>query len=529
MTTPNLKCVNLTVLFLIFLLPAARAQESADSKQTETSELRDSVRQMQLQIQQMQQLMREMKEEADHYRTETQHLEHELEITRQQLSSLQPPAAGPSSAQTSASQDSSSVAATAADSKTEQRLTRLEEDAQLMNEKIEDQYQTKVESAARHRVKLSGILLMNIFSNKGYVDHLETPAIALPVTPSITAGNTGGSFGATFRQSELGLQVFGPTIAGAKTEANFVADFFGEFPANINGATAGNLHLRTGFIRMDWPHTSVVAGLDSLFFAPLYPTSFASVGVPAFSYSGALWGWTPQLRIEHRFGSEKSTFTISGGILDPLAGETVPVEWLRVPGPGESSRQPAYAARLEWRRKIFGQPLMLGVGGYYSRQNWGLSRNIDGWAMNNDWIIPFGSHFSLSGVFYGGRAAGGLGIGIGRSVVWNLPLTDPASVISPIGTIGGWTQLKFKPGAKIEFNVAAGQDTGFASDVRGFAASAGYLGANLTRNRSELANFIYRPRSNLLFSTEFRTLRTYAVDAGSDRANQLNLVMGVLF
>lgn len=529
-TTSVWKRINFMLVFLVFLLAAAAAQESTSNGQSETSELRDSIRQMQLQIQQMQQLMREMKDEADHYRAETQHLEHELELTRQQLSSLQSPAAaGPSSvAETSASQESSS-ATTSADSKTEQRLTKLEEDAGLMNEKLEDQYQTKVESAAKHRVKLSGILLMNIFSNNGYVDHLETPAIALPATPSITGGNTGGSFGATFRQSELGLEVFGPTIAGAKTEANFVADFFGEFPETVNGSAAGQLRLRTGFIRLDWAHTSVVAGMDSLFFSPLYATSFASVGIPAFSYSGALWGWTPQLRVEHRFGSEKSTFTISGGILDPLAGEPPANEWLRVPGPGESSRQPGYAGRLEWKRTISGQPLVLGVGGYYNRENWGFNRNIDGWAATNDWIIPFGKHFSLSGIFYGGHAVGGLGIGIGRSVVWNGPLTDPTSVISPVGTIGGWSQLKFKPGARLEFNAAAGQDSAVASDVRGFIASAGYLAANLVRNRSEFANFIYRPRSNLLFSTEFRTLRTYMVDGGSVRANQLNLVMGVLF
>lgn len=526
-------CITFTGMLLVLLLGAAGAQESTDGSQSETSELRESVRQMQLQIQQLQQLMREMKEEADHYHAETQHLEHELELTREKLSSLQlspTSGTGPSSVAESSSAQESHSAVPGTDSKsTEQRLTKLEEDAELINEKIEDQYQTKVEAAAKHRVKLSGILLMNIFSNKGFVDHMETPGVALPTTLSLTAGNTGGSFGATFRQSELGLEVFGPTIAGAKTEANFVADFFGEFPETNNGAAAGQLRLRTGFIRLDWAHTSVVAGMDSLFFSPLYATSFASVGIPAFSYSGALWGWTPQLRIEHRFGSEKSTFTISGGILDPLAGEPPPNEWLRIPGPGESSRQPGYAARLEWKRKVFGQPLALGVGGYYSRENWGFNRNVDGWAATNDWVIPFGAHFSLSGVFYGGSAAGGLGIGIGRSVVWNRPLTDPTAVISPIGTIGGWSQLKYKPGAKVEFNVAAGQDTGFASDVRGFAASASYLGANLTRNRSEFANFIYRPRSNLLFSTEFRTWRTYAVDAGSDRANQLNLVMGVLF
>lgn len=529
-TTSVWKRINFMLVFLVFLLAAAAAQESTSSGQSETSDLRESIRQMQLQIQQMQQLMREMKDEADHYRAETEHLEHELELTRQQLSSLQSPAAAglSSRSETSAAQESSS-ATTSADSKTEQRLTKLEEDAELTNEKLEDQYQTKVESAAKHRVKLSGILLMNIFSNNGYVDHLETPAIALPATPSLTGGNTGGSFGATFRQSELGLEVFGPTIAGAKTEANFVADFFGEFPETVNGSASGQLRLRTGFIRLDWAHTSVVAGMDSLFFSPLYATSFASVGIPAFSYSGALWGWTPQLRVEHRFGSEKSTFTISGGILDPLAGEPPANEWLRVPGAGESSRQPGYAGRLEWKRNISGQPLILGVGGYYNRENWGFNRNIDGWAATNDWIIPLGAHFSLSGIFYGGRAVGGLGAGIGRSVVWNGPLSVPTSVISPVGTIGGWSQLKFKSGARLEFNVAAGQDSAVASDVRGFIASAGYLAANLVRNRSELINFIYRPRSNLLFSTEFRTLRTYMVDGGSNRANQLNLVMGVLF
>jgi len=65
--------------------------------------------------------------------------------------------------------------------------------------------------------------------------------------------------------------------------------------------------------------------------------------------------------------------------------------------------------------------------------------------------------------------------------------------------------------------------------VRGFTSAPGYFAANLTRNRSEFANFIYRPRSNLLFSTEFRALRTFAVDGSSQRANQLNLIMGVLF
>jgi hypothetical protein len=298
----------------------------------------------------------------------------------------------------------------------------------------------------------------------------------------------------------------------------------------VNGAGTGHLRLRTGTVRMDWERTSVVGGMDSLFFSPSYPTSVASLGIPPLSYSGNLWGWLPQLRVEHRFAvSERSILTLSGGLFDPITGEAPANEFLRFPGAGESSRQPGYAARVEWSRTVSGQPLIIGVGGYYNRENWGFQRNVDGWVATTDWNVPFGQHFALSGKFYGGRGIGGLGAGVGRSVVFNGPLTDPATRLEALPAIGGWAQLKYKPASKLEFNAAAGQDGTSADDVRGFTLAPGYFPVNLTRNRSEFANFIYRPRSNLVFSTEFRTLRTFAVDGSSERANQLNLAMGVLF
>ncbi|HEV2986876.1 MAG TPA: hypothetical protein VG759_00430, partial [Candidatus Angelobacter sp.] len=336
--------------------------------------------------------------------------------------------------------------------------------------------------------------------------------------------------GATFRQSQFGLEVYGPTWAGAKTSGHFMADFLGEFPETVNGSVSGTLRIRTGMARLDWAHTSIVAGMDGIFFSPLYPTSYASLAIPALTYSGNLYGWTPQVRVEHRWApSEYSAITLSGGILDPLTGETPPNEFLRVPGAGESSRQPAYASRLAWSRQLFGHTLSLGAGGYYSRQNWGFNRNINGWAATTDWTLPLGQYFTLSGKFYTGRAIGGLGAGIGRSVVFNGALTDPATIVRGLQSTGGWAQLGFKPLPKLEFNAAAGQDNVKASDVRGFTQTTGYFDADLNRNRSEFVNFIYRPRSNLLFSTEFRTLHTFSVTGNNNRANQLNLIMGILF
>jgi hypothetical protein len=40
---------------------------------------------------------------------------------------------------------------------------------------------------------------------------------------------------------------------------------------------------------------------------------------------------------------------------------------------------------------------------------------------------------------------------------------------------------------------------------------------------------IFRPRSDLLFSAEYRHLRTYMINSGPNSASHVNLMMGVLF
>ena len=104
------------------------------------------------------------------------------------------------------------------------------------------------------------------------------------------------------RQSEIGLEVFGPEFAGAKTRAEVQMDFGGGFPtAALDGINTGLFRLRTANMRLDWEHTSVIVGQDGLFISPLSPTSFASLAIPSMGYSGNLWAWTPQVRIERRF------------------------------------------------------------------------------------------------------------------------------------------------------------------------------------------------------------------------------------
>src|SRR5258708_29375573 len=190
---------------------------------------------------------------------------------------------------------------------------------------------------------MSGIGLLQPFSNVGTVDNADIPAIAYGKPP----GSSGGSLGGSLRQAQIGLEVFGPQFAGARTKADLQLDLGGGFPRTFDGVNFGLLRLRTGTVRMDWAHTSIVAGQDGLFFSPESPTSFASLAVPAFSYAGNLWSWVPQVRVEHRFTlGEDSTLLLQGGILDSQSGEPPVFDAYRSPQAGESSRQPAYATRV---------------------------------------------------------------------------------------------------------------------------------------------------------------------------------------
>jgi hypothetical protein len=412
----------------------------------------------------------------------------------------------------------------------DQRVGRLEEDQQLLSAKVDDQHQTKVESASKYRVRLSGVVLFNLFSNQGTVDNMDVPTLAARAGPL----DSSGSFGGTLRQSIFGFEVFGPEVFGAKTSGNVNFDIGGGFPNMSDGVNSGLVRLRTGTMRLAWKDTDLVVGQDQLFFAPNSPTSFASLIVPALSYSGDLWAWTPQMRVEHRIAvSEKSTVTLQGGILDNLTGEPPyyldTYIWYRTPQAGERSRQPAYAGRVAYSQPVFGHTFTLGAAGYYSREDYGYGRNVNGYAAMLDWTLPLNRWFTLSGSFYRGQAIGGLGGGIGRSVLYNGPLLGPATSVIPLNTVGGWAQLKYRPTAKLEFNAAFGQDNPFAADVRFFADAFSYGDPTLTRNQGMFANAIYRPRSDLLFSLEYRRLKTFSIYDYNSTAGQVNLGMGILF
>jgi len=486
--------------------------------------LRDAVRELREEMRGLRSDAAEMRAELDRSREETRQLRAEL-TTLQEASGESIPRLLSTVAKTPANSAAMETTEDRVQPKSS-RAASLDEEYELLSGKVDDQYQTKVESASKYRMRLSGIVLMNMFSTQGSVDAIDLPTVAY----ARPAGNSGGSFGATLRQSELGFEVFGPRIGGARTRADLQMDFAGGFADVPNGISSGVMRLRTATMHMDWENTSVVAGQDGIFFSPGSPTSFATLAEPAFSYSGNLWGWVPQIRVEHRTAlGERSSLLFQGGILDPQSGQVPSTGLYRQADAGESSRQPAYATRVAWTHSLFGQPLRLGAGGFYSRQDYGYQRTVDAWAGMSDVELPLGTHVVLSGKAYRGRGLGGFYGGIGRSALFGGDPADPNTDIIGLNSVGGWGQLKVRPVGKLELNGAFGLDNPYARDLEYFPYVQSYGLSQLARNRTGFVNVIYRPRSDVLFSAEYRRLTTYTISNGGSSAGHLNLMMGVLF
>jgi regulator of replication initiation timing len=506
------KCLVVAIICAAGFSAAAQQPTSAASD----PDLADSIRQLREQIQELRSAVSEVKSEADEYRAENQELRQELESFRKTSNQAQNPPASNSPASSEAAASSGS---------TEQRVSALEETNQVTQSELRTLYQTKIESASKYRVRLSGMVLLNLFHDRGAVDNVDVPTYA---SSSSTYGLT-PTFGATVRQSELGLEVFGPDLAGAKTRGQVQLDFGGGFPTGaLDGVNTGIVRLRTANMRMDWSNTSLIVGQDSLFISPNSPTSFASLLVPSFGYSGNLWSWTPQIRLEHKFNfADDQDVSLQAAVMDNVTGESSYGSH-RLPQAGEASGLPAYAARTAWTKEINGKPLTLGGSGYYSRQNWGSGWIVDGWAAVGDWRIPLSSRFEFSGEAYRGRAVGGLGGGIGQSVLISTNPNNFAPDFLPLNSVGGWSQLKFLATSRLEFNGVFGIDNPFARDLHAIPSPAGVYPNLLAANRSAMANFIYRPRSDLLFSGEYRHLRTSEI-LNYYSADQINVMMGVLF
>ena len=95
--------------------------------------------------------------------------------------------------------------------------------------------------------------------------------------------------------------------------------------------------------------------------------------------------------------------------------------------------------------------------------------------------------------------------------------------------MGGWVQFKYKLTTNFEINAALGDDTAFAGQLRRFPPGQSYYGESLKRNLSPFMNFVYQPRSDVMFSVEYRWIQTSLLDEYSSSADHVDVSLGYIF
>lgn len=446
-----------------------------------------------------------------------QQLQEELAQIKKQLGASQPGAVASSS---SADTAGAVNATTAAIEDLRERQDTLEAQVKLHD-------QTKVESASKYPIRITGLVLFNSYINRGAVDNIDLPALALPQGN----GASNGSAGAGFRQTIFGIEGDGPRIAGARTSAYVNLDFLGGLAYGSFGTSAGIVRMRTAGINLDWEHDSIQVGFVTPLISPLSPTSYATVAEPGLAGAGNLWTWAPQLRFSHQIPLQSGGhYQFELGLWDPPSAGYSTNQFFRNPSPGEQSKQPAYEARLSYGASGSDQGLQAGIGGYYSRQSYPYGDNLNSWAGTFDWRLPFGRHFELSGEGYRGLALGGLGGGVYKNVISGIDPGSGASAYRGLNAIGGWSQFKTRFGQSLEANLAMGQDSGFASDFHALVLSPAASNTQLrARNRMAVANLIFKPKTYLILSPEYRRIWTWPIQGAGATADVFTFSAGYQF
>lgn len=503
--------VRLAAMFSLLLAFSAPLTAQTNDPVTVTDVTpQESLVSLQRQLQQTQEQLSRSEDEIRELRTM-------MERMQQQVSALSAGKASPPTDAQTANQPGNQIPAPTSD------------DWQMLTAKVEEHQQVKVESASKFRLKLSGMVLLNAFSTAGTVDDLDLPELALPRPP----GASHGSAGASLRQSIIGLTGFGPRIVGAQTSADLQMDFFGASSSNYSKYGSGIARLRIARMRFDWDKTSVIGGLDVPFFSPNSPTTYLSVAEPAFSASGNLWTWTPTIRIEQRQKIGLTLLKIEGGLIDYAGyGAYSPrLSTGHVPSSGESSGQPAYSLRVSLNRPSEDNPLAIGFGGIYVPQRFPGGKEVSGWGGTMDLRMPITSKAEISGEFFTGRGINGFG----GTTIGLVPTQDfhyayvTAPNIASLLSLGGWSQFKFKFDSRNEINAAAGYGGFSSSRLRLASIDDNYLTAVPARNQSMFVNYILRPRSDLIFSLEYRHLRTFSISGAPATADQVGASAGFLF
>ncbi len=379
----------------------------------------------------------------------------------------------------------------------------------VVERRVDEQAQTKVEASQRLPVTLTGTVLFNAFMNGRFSAGTQGPQ-QNPVVASLTPGQQYD--GGTLRQTVIGLKFQGPEIfGGGRINGSVYMDFFGGTTSSLNHL----VRLRVASVEADWKSTSILFGQEKPIIAPREPNSLAQVGVSPLTGAGNLWLWGPQVRLEQRFqfGSQTSLRAQVGvyqtsepPIFDPILASEYSATL--------STSRPALEGRFELTRR-WGESKRIEIApGFHFSDTHVVGQTAPSRLFTVDWMLEPISLVQFSGTFFTGKNAAGVGgLRQGFSIfAYKRVVAIPAT--------GGWAQLSLLATRRLSFNMYGGQESDRPSDL---------LNGNISRNLAYAANLIYRFGPNVLAGLEASQVRTTYVGSGLRINNHYDLGLAYLF
>jgi hypothetical protein len=374
----------------------------------------------------------------------------------------------------------------------------VEERVDVAERRIEEQSQTKVETAHKLPVSLTGMLLFNLFSNSR--PNYDPTYPYTPTGPS--------SSGGTLRQTTIGLQFQGGSLpGGGNVRGDLVMDFF-------DPEREGFLRIRTADLSFNWTNRSFSVGQYSPLISPYQPSSFAEVGIPPLAGSGNLWLWLPQARYEERLH-----FGTADGITGQLAvletQETYGQPWTSSDNGLEQNRPAIEGRAVYWHKFDDERRFELGSGFHVSTTHV-LEASVPSRVYSIDWLAIPWSKLRLSGTLFRGQNFSNLGgLPPGFTVV-----DSYRNLVEPIHGRGGWAQLSSPITSRLTLNIFGGVQDNQASDST-------YGG--IIRNFTYAGNLMYRISPNVIVSFEALQARTLLMSQPEQVRNRYDLAFAYLF
>ena len=456
---------------------------------------------------------------------QVQESQRQIDALRRQLDGLQ--------AQLASARPPAEVQPQAADLAAQ--VEEIREEQQVHQSEIATHEQTKVESASKFPVHLSGLVLFNAFGNTSAVDWAATPSLA---------ENGPGSTGFAIRQSVLGLQATGPHLGAAESFADAFIDFDGQPQSNsTNYSGVFYLHnslvrLRTAHAGLRWPHSQIWAGLDRSILEPDVPTSLTATSTPPLAWSGNLWMWNPQIGASHEFSLNSSEavqiqaalIDVQDALLPPIATSATTLRSLYSPL-SEQSRSPGFQGRLAFVNSMTAEHRShIGVGGYIAPHLLPDGSRYSAWAATLDGQLQLRGRVEITANGYRGAALAGLGAGAYKDFAYTPDRDSPGNYYyRPLDDSGGWIQLKQRASGRFEFNAAFGIDNVFASELRRYPIPGSTPYQTLARNRTATANIIVSPSSYMSLSLEYRHIMSSPVASKTLTSDIFGLAAGYRF